>query len=106
MTIPITKIYIDSRQKKTQYSASHTDFSVELPFNINLPTNSKTGFLYNICNKSYSFYTIEARRHDIIYFIIIANSEFEDNLMCAKRIPEGNYSLVTLNNAIANIMNT
>jgi hypothetical protein len=79
---------------------------VELPFNINLPTNSKTGFYITDVTIPISFYTIEAGRNDMIYFIIIANSEFEDHLMCAKRIPEGNYSLVTLNNAIANIMNT
>ena len=42
----------------------------------------------------------------MIYFIIGPISPLEDALMCAKRIPEGNYNLVTLNNAIADIMNT
>ena len=42
----------------------------------------------------------------MIYFIIGPTSAFEDALMCAKRIPEGNYNLVSLNNAIADIMNT
>ncbi len=52
------------------------------------------------------FYTVEAGRNDMIYFIIGANSASEDVKLCAKRIPEGNYSVVTLNNAIANIMST
>ena len=42
----------------------------------------------------------------ICIFVIISNSDFEDYMMCAKWIPEGNYSLATLNNAISNIMNT
>ena len=42
----------------------------------------------------------------MIYFIIGPTSALEDALMCAKRIPEGNYNLVSLNNAIADIMNT
>ena len=42
----------------------------------------------------------------MIYFVISSNSVAEDNTLCAKRIPEWNYSVVTLNNAIANIMNT
>ncbi|MFM7981957.1 MAG: hypothetical protein ACKPKO_21825, partial [Candidatus Fonsibacter sp.] len=48
----------------------------------------------------------EARRNDMMYFIIGANSHSEDVTMCAKRIPEGYYSVVSLNNDIANIMNT
>ena len=70
MAIPIKKIYIDSIQK-TQDSASHTDFSVELPFNINLPTNSKTGFYITYVTIPISFYSIEAGRNDMIYFIIM-----------------------------------
>ena len=42
----------------------------------------------------------------MIYFIIGPNSALEDDIMCAKQIPEGNYNLVTLNNAIVDIMNT
>lgn len=101
--LPIKKIYIDSRQK-TADSTSHTDFNVELPITVNLP--SKTGFYITDVTIPISFYTIEAGRNDMIYFIIGANSASEDVKMCAKRIPEGNYSVVTLNNAIANIMNT
>ena len=38
-------------------------------------------------------------------FFIGANSALEDDIMYAKQIPEGNLNLVTLNNAIADIMN-
>ena len=68
--------------------------NVELPYNLNLPR--KTGFYFTDITIPISFFTIEAGRSDMIYFIIIANSEFEDHMMCAKRIREGNYSLVTL----------
>ena len=42
----------------------------------------------------------------MIYFIIGPTSALEDAIMCAKQIPEGNYNLVSLNNAIVYIMNT
>ena len=102
--LPIKKIYIDSRQK-TEDSVSHTDFRVDLPIcNLELPKN--TGFYITDITTPISFYTIEKGRNDMIYFIIGPTSAFEDALMCAKRIPEGNYNLVSLNNAIADIMNT
>ena len=37
--LPITKIYIDNNDK-TPDSVSHTDFKIELPMNISLPSNN------------------------------------------------------------------
>ena len=48
--LPVRKIYIDSRQK-TEDSASHTDFNVDLLVTINLPPKT-----YNRCNNSYKFF--------------------------------------------------
>ena len=102
--LPIKKIYIDSRQK-TEDSVSHTDFRVDLPIgNLELPKN--TGFYITDITIPISFYTIEKGRNDTIYFIIGPTSPLEDPLRCVKQIPEGNYNLVSLNNAIADIMNT
>ena len=102
--LPIKKIYIDSRQK-TEDSVSHTDFRVDLPIgNLELPKN--TGFYITDITIPISFYTIEKGRNDTIYFIIGPTSPLENPLRCVKQIPEGNYNLVSLNNAIADIMNT
>ena len=102
--LPIKKIYVDSRQK-TEDSVSHTDFRVDLPIgNLELPKN--TGFYITDITIPISFYTIEKGRNDMIYFIIGPTSALEDAIMCAKQIPEGNYNLVSLNNAIVDIMNT
>ncbi|MFM7985893.1 MAG: hypothetical protein ACKPKO_41915, partial [Candidatus Fonsibacter sp.] len=91
-------------RQKTTDSVSHTDFNVDLAVTTNLPP--KTGFYITNVTIPISFYTVEAGRNDMTYFIIGANSTSEDVKLCDRRIPEGNYSVVTLNNAIANIMNT
>ena len=82
--LPTRQIYIDSIQQ-TSDCVSHTDFSVVLQVAIHLPSN--TSLYITDVIVSVSFYTISADRINMLYVAIQANSNSEDDILCAKRFP-------------------
>ena len=96
--LPIKKIYLDNRHS-TADSKSTSDFKISLPNNITLPSN--TAFYITDCTVPVSWYTVEAGRHDTIYFRI--NSTSHAPSKCT--LPEGNYSTITLGAAMCKAMN-
>ena len=84
---------------KTSDSKSTSDFKVNLPNNITLPSN--TDFYITDITVPVSWYTVEAGRNDTIYFRING-----DNYAPSKcTLPEGNYSTITLGAAVCKAMN-
>ena len=63
--LPIKKIYIDSRQK-TADSASHSDFSVDLPTTYLMPDD--TGFYVEDICLPVAWWTIEYLKNDVFIF--------------------------------------
>ena len=80
--LPIKKIYIDSRHK-TADSASHSDFSVDLPTTYLMPDD--TGFYVEDICLPIAWYTIEYLKNDV--FIFQFNGSTKSGV-----IPPGNYS--------------
>ena len=63
--LPIKKIYIDTRQK-TADSASHSDFSIDLPTTFLMPDD--TGFYVEDICLPISWWTIEAGVKDTLFW--------------------------------------
>ena len=80
--LPIKKIYIDTRQK-TADSASHSDFSIDLPITILMPDD--TGFYVEDICLPISWWSIEEGYNDTLFM------DFENSFKQVQLIP-GNYS--------------
>jgi hypothetical protein len=93
--LPIKKIYIDSRYK-TPDSASHSDFSIDLPNTLLMP--SDTGFYIDDVCIPHTWYPVEQDVNNWIVFKY--NGTVNRN-----SIAEGNYSTKDLNTAIVDAMN-
>mgnify|MGYP003339117199 FL=1 len=93
--LPIKKIYIDSRFKSAD-SRSDSDFYVTLPQNMLMPDGC--GFYLDDISIPVSWYTIGKDINDRLYYRVNGNEGFVV-------VPEGNYSLVTLNCAIVDELN-
>jgi hypothetical protein len=93
--LPITKLYVDSRFKSSD-SVSDSDFKIDIPINLLMPEH--TGFYIDDVSIPVSWYTIDANRNNKLWFTYIGVQQMVE-------IPPGNYSLVTLNTAIADAMN-
>ena len=94
--LPIKKIYIDTRFRSSD-SASHSDFSIDLPTTFLMPED--TGFYIDDVCIPHSFYTIEEGVNDRLQFVYV------DNTTRTVTIPEGYYNITTLASAIADGMN-
>ena len=93
--LPIKKIYVDSRYKSGD-SVSDTNFYIDLPINLMMPDN--TGFYIDDVAVPVSWYVIDEGRNDMFYYKV-------GNVVLQKKVTPGNYSLVTLNEELVNIMN-
>lgn len=80
--LPIKKIYIDTRQR-TADSASHSDFSIDLPTTLLMPDD--TGFYVEDICIPIAWYSIEEKVNDTIFM------EFEGINYVAPLVP-GNYT--------------
>ena len=80
--LPIKKIYIDTRQK-TADSASHSDFSIDLPTTILMPVD--TGFYVEDICLPISWWSVEEGYNDTLYM------DFENALKQITLTP-GNYT--------------
>ena len=95
--LPIKKIYLDTRHK-TYDSIKNTDFKIDLPVNISLPSNTAM-YLTDICIPVSSFMIEEERNNNI--FVTKGDYKY-----CFRTIPTGNYDTISLNQAIVDVMNT
>jgi hypothetical protein len=93
--LPIKKIYIDSRFK-TQDSASHSDFYIDLPNTYLMPDD--TGFYIDDVCIPHSWFPIETDVNNWIFFE-------QNTLKLECSVPQGNYSVKDLNQAIVDAMN-
>ena len=93
--LPIKKIYIDSRFKSAD-SRSDSDFYVTLPQNMLMPDGC--GFYLDDISIPVSWYTIGKDHNDHLYYRVNSSTGFVV-------VPEGNYSLLTLNEAIVAELN-
>ena len=82
MTLPIKKIYIDSRFS-TPDSISNSNFKIQLNRSASLPKNTVFYIENFVC--SHSFYTIETGINDSLYVKINVN-------YLILKIPPGNYN--------------
>ena len=82
MTLPIKKIYIDSRFS-TPDSISNSNFKIQLNRSVSLPKNTVFYIENFVC--SHSFYTIETGINDSLYVKINVN-------YLILKIPPGNYN--------------
>ena len=98
--LPIKKIYIDSRFRSND-SASHTDFKIDLPTSIYLPDNTGL-FITDICIPM-SWYTIDASRNNKLYFAVKVNAT--DEVLLQGTIAPGNYNIASLAEAISTALN-
>jgi hypothetical protein len=96
-TLPIKKIYIDSRFKSGD-SVSDSNFKIDLPQNLLMPAG--TGFYIDDISIPVSWYTVDAGRNNKLYFRNTYSATIVVN------IPHGDYSLVNLNNAIVAAMSS
>ena len=94
-SLPIKKIYIDSRFKSSD-SASDSNFKVDLPVPITLPDN--TVCYIDDISIPVSWYTIQSGINNEFYFRL-------DDTIYFALIPDGNYSLTTLNDTLVKEMN-
>ncbi len=97
--LPIKKIYIDTRPR-TAGSASHSDFSVDLPTTILMPED--TGFYVEDICIPVSWWTLEEGVNDFIFWSHWTGS-FEAVTQSA--IPPGVYNAEELGTAIVTSMN-
>ena len=93
--LPIKKIYIDTRQR-TADSASHSDFSIDLPTTLLMPDD--TGFYVEDICIPVSWWSIE---EFVNYQLFIF---FENSLRIATITP-GNYTTAELGTEIARAIN-
>ena len=99
--LPIKKIYIDSRQK-TADSASHSDFSVDLPTTYLMPDD--TGFYVEDICLPVSWWTIEEGVNDMLLWgLQIETTQL--GTYTQSQIPAGNYTTEELGTAMAKQMN-
>ena len=94
--LPIKKLYIDSRFKSSD-SVSDSNFKIDLPQNLLMP--SATGFYIDDICIPVSWYVIDEGRNNHLYYRV-------NGAVTYGIIPSGNYSLVNLNEAIVNVMNS
>ncbi len=80
--LPIKKNYIDTRQR-TADSASHSDFSIDLPTTVLMPDD--TGFYVEDICLPISWWSIEEGYNDTLFM------DFESSFKQVQLIP-GNYS--------------
>jgi hypothetical protein len=93
--LPIKKLYIDSRFKSGD-SVSDSNFKIDLPQNLLMPEG--TGFYIDDISIPVSWYVIDEGRNNVLHYRVAGNP-------AVSNIPPGNYSLVTLNEAIVEAMN-
>ncbi len=94
--LPIKKLYIDSRFKSSD-SLSDSNFKIDLPQNLLMPEG--TGFYIDDICIPVSWYVIDEGRNNILYYRVNGAATYAN-------IPSGNYSLVTLSQAIVDQMNS
>ena len=100
--LPIKKIYIDTRQR-TADSASHSDFSVDLPTTYLMPDD--TGFYVEDICIPISWWTIEEGVNDTLLWGMQLLG-FTEALPRMDRIPAGIYTSEELGTAIVKVMNS
>ena len=91
------KIYIDTRHRTADYKST-SDFKIDLPSNITLPSNTK--FYITDVTVPVSWYTAEANKYDTIYFRINGT----DYAPSTCTIPERNYNTITRGAALCKAM--
>jgi hypothetical protein len=99
--LPIKKIYIDTRQR-TADSASHSDFSIDLPTTILMPDD--TGFYVEDVCLPMSWYTVEEGVNDLLLWGMQLLG-FPGALPRMDYIPTGVYTTEELGVAIVKVMN-
>jgi len=106
--LPIKKLYIDSRDR-TPDSKSASNFKIELPNTVQMPDNT-VFFVTDVCIP-HVWQTIEENFNDKLYLyyhtpsgplpsqLAISNSKY-----VAIKIPEGNYTLATLESTLPTLL--
>ncbi len=92
MSLPIKKIYIDTRFK-TSDSKSSTDFKIDLPNSLYFPSNSV--FYIDDIAIPHSWYTIEENVNDKLYIYVSPKEPDQDNngVICRIiKLNHGNYT--------------
>ena len=92
MSLPIKKIYIDTRFK-TADSQSSSNFKIDLPNSLYFPSN--TVFYIDDISIPHSWYTIEENVNDKIYILVSPKESDEDNngkIFRIIKISSGNYT--------------
>jgi len=93
--IPIRKLYIDSRFKSPD-SKSNSNFYVDLPQVLLMPES--TGFYLDDISIPVAWYAVGKDRNDHLYYKV-------NNEVGYAIVPEGNYTLISLNNKIVQLLN-
>ena len=96
MSLPIKKIYIDTRFK-TKDSKSHSDFSIQLPSSYYMPKNT-VFYIDSLC-VPVSFYGVQKNRNNLFFFSI------NGGVLQQYELPEGNYKADLLIAALVNAIN-
>ena len=101
MSLPIKKIYVDTRYRTTD-SISTSNFKIELPYSVVLPENS-TFQLTDICIE-HSWLTVETGINDSLYFYAIdpASGQTKNTIVV---LPSANYTGTSLAAVIQTSLN-
>ena len=92
MSLPIKKIYIDTRFK-TSDSKSSSNFKIDLPNSLYFPSNSV--FYIDDIAIPHSWYTIEENINDKLYIYVSPKEPDQDNNGVICRIIKLNYGNYT-----------
>jgi hypothetical protein len=96
MSLPVKKIYIDS-QYKVPSSPSSSQFTIELPYTITMPTNAI--FTIDEISIPHSWYTIEEDVNDKLY-LVVSDPQSDTYVNIIAQVAPGNYNGITFRTAI------
>ena len=96
MTLPLKKIYIDTRFKSSD-SSSDSDFKIQLTRSVSLPKNTVFYMENFVC--SHAFFSVENGINNKFYFKL-------NSLFYTATIPPSNYNGTTFATALQSAINT
>ena len=100
MSLPLKKIYIDTRYR-TSDSISTSSFKIELPFTVELP--DPCSFSLTDISVEHSWYSVEQDINDKMYLQL---TNLVGNQYKSITLPAKNYTGDTLTTALSTLLNT